>query len=120
MGTSYDIRCIDCSEDAGVCANHDPVRAWELEPFLACAQQLATMVPYEDSLEIKTSEDTRISLKWLAKHSGHRLRLVSEYGEVQDTCRKRYWCEHCKSALGYCELDADHAEPCGKRPPGKR
>lgn len=124
MGTSYDLRCIDCGQDAGVSASYDPIRAYELQPFIAVARALAGATGAKQLVEMKepfsvTSADMnmgpRISLAWLVEHAGHRIRLVSEYGEVEGTCGQAITCTHCKAQHGYCDKDADHEGDCGKR-----
>jgi hypothetical protein len=119
MGTSWDIRCIDCGEDADVTANYDPIRIYEIQAIIEHAAAFAGMGAVDSDFEVKRV-GVYVPFVWLAKHAGHRLRPVSEYGEVDGTCAKDYHCEHCSSRLGQCDKDVDHEGPCGKRVAIKR
>jgi hypothetical protein len=114
MGTSYDLRCIDCGEDAGISASWDPIRLSAVEPFVSLVPGLGS-TPDVPGLQCEL-DGLRIDLGWCRKHATHRIGLVTEYGEVIGSCSKRIVCPTCKCDRGYCDLDKDHAGECGKRP----
>lgn len=116
MGTSWDIYCLDCDDEAGVSASYSPIRQNELWPMLEAAPAIGALAERLVSWELaEYGGGVRAPISWLAKHSAHRLRLRSEYGEIEGQCGKDYCCGHCKSRLGYCERDVGHDGPCGKR-----
>jgi hypothetical protein len=116
MGTSYDIRCIDCNETAGLRASYDPVHLDTVQEIISHAVYFAGLADMDTNFEMYACA-VYVPTRWLTKHLGHRLRPVSEYGEVDGTCAKYFHCEHCASRLGQCDKDVGHEGACEKREP---
>ena len=116
MSTSWDVRCIDCGEDAGVHASREPIRLYEIQSILQDAHKIALLRGVDSDLTLRLI-DVVIPIEFFTKHAGHKLRPVSEYGEVDGTCAKDFTCGHCGSRLGQCDKDIGHSDPCGKRAP---
>lgn len=116
MGTNWDIRCIDCGTDAGVSGNYDPIHQDEIQEILEHAAKFAALRGIGNDFVV-TRIGVDVPFEWLAEHAGHRLRPVSEYGDVDGTCAKEFKCAHCGSRLGDCDKDVDHQDACGKRAP---
>jgi hypothetical protein len=115
MGTSYDLYCLDCKSEADVSAAWDPIHDYSLTPALLVARSFRAMQPIVfDSGWQLLYEGVRIDINWLVEHGAHRLRIRSEYGEIQGTCAKSILCSHCSSDVGYCTLDIDHEGACKK------
>lgn len=115
MGTSWDIYCLDCGENAGVRASYDPIRQHELQPMLDAAPAIGALAERLGGWDLaEYNGSVRAPISWLSKHGAHRLRLRSEYGEIEGQCKKDHQCDHCRSRLGYCEKDTGHDGPCGK------
>lgn len=118
MGPSYDLYCLDCEEEAQVSAGHDPIREYELLPLLALAKVLTPEVASAINACGQISEDqysVRAPVAWLGQHGRHRLRVRSEYGEVNGQCSRRVVCAHCGCEPGYCDLDVDHGGGCSTK-----
>lgn len=117
MGTSWDLYCLDCGEEAGVRANYDPIRQYELQPMLDAAPAIGALAERLGGWELSEyGNSLRAPIAWLATHGTHRPRLRSEYGEIEGQCGKDATCAHCKSRLGYCGKDVGHDGPCEARP----
>jgi hypothetical protein len=115
VSTDWNIRCTLCGETHSF---NDANHAVELmRGIIAIARGLAALghamaksgFPYPYSLDVTTSYGS-INPAWFAKHDGHPLVPISEYGEIDGTCGKRVAC-----ACGHerpCDRPVDHAPPC--------
>lgn len=118
MGTSYDLYCLDCEKEAHLSAGHSPIREYELLPLLSLANvltpEIATAITTCGSLS-EGEYGVRVPVEWLAEHSKHRLRMRSEYGEVNGQCNKQVVCQHCGCKSGYCDLNIEHDGACSTK-----
>lgn len=86
MSTYYDIKCLDCGEEAGWHWNHGEE---QLAEILACKEMIAAAAPMVRSVDVT---ELRIghpewgggcsSVEFIADHLTHNLAVVSEYGDV--------------------------------------
>lgn len=114
MSCDWDVRCMDCGEDLGVpdANNRDDV----MRTLIGCADALATLgaaLIQVDNANQRTSIECEVSVSgyrfdplWFAQHSGHKLRPVNEYGELDEQCGEWVKCE-C-GAQQRCKLDVGH------------
>ncbi len=114
MGTSYNLHCLDCRETAKVAANFDPVRLAYIQPIVQHAEAISKLGPLfaEDSSWGLECAGVYVPVPWLAKHAGHRIRAISEYGGVENTCAKSVPCSGCGVPRGYCAKDVGHDGTC--------
>jgi hypothetical protein len=74
MGTSYDLRCIDCASNAQLAAPWDPVRFGSVQAVFAAVPALSTLaiaLPLPHRVEVNV-DGVGVSLPWLALHHGRR------------------------------------------------
>lgn len=84
-----------------------PVQDW-----LFCAAHLReySLGPVKETVaEVLTEEDIS------DRYGQHRLRVRSEYGEIDGQCRRRVTCEYCGCEPGYCDRDAEHEGVCSTK-----
>lgn len=116
MSTAWDIRCVDCESIHGF----DDANHRDREMFVICkhASAIAALVALADelgdALRLQLDSYGDIDLHWFAKHAGHRLEPISEYGDPIRQCPEmvRYsnlidhpWTTRCVRVAG-------HPPPC--------
>lgn len=90
MSTDYRLYCLDCDDQQSIHANY---------------------------LDHCRDTAPRIRWQWFAEHRGHRLRVISKYGEVDGQCAKDITCNVCGDVRHHaCKLDAGHEPPCSAVP----
>ena len=114
MGTSWNVRCIDCDKDAGVYAEYSPIYIEEVRQVIRLAPRFANLtIGAGNEIEIRISS-LIVPSAWLAEHASHQLRPVSEYGAIDGTCAKETKCEVCSLGIMYCEKEIGHEGKCGR------
>lgn len=121
MSNHWDILCLDCNEEHGFdSSNHadDAMRAIvRAAPALAAFAATEALLG-ETLVDVEvTCSKGRLRTAWFAKHAGHRLAAVDEYGRVDGTCGKRLECECGRGH--YCKRDKDHDGDCSIKAPKK-
>lgn len=105
MSTDWNVKCLDCDD---VCtfddANHQDVL---MSMLCKHAEAIAALAPLLASacIELRTDYGP-IDATWFARHVGHRLRPISEYGDLLGQCAEHLPCQ-C-GVLQRCILDAEH------------
>lgn len=102
MSCDWHIRCVDCNEthrfdDANHCDD-------DMRVLIKHAAALAGFVELQaelgDRFQITLACYGSIDASWFAKHRGHRLQPIDEYGRLDTQCH------------GYADCDAGHSHPC--------
>jgi hypothetical protein len=116
MSTDYRLYCLDCDNQEAIHASYSPVRIEEARDILSKASVFALLGDLDESeyvIHRDSDRGPRIRWQWFVKHHGHRLRIISEYGEVDGQCSKDISCSACGDVRYHaCKLDVDHAGPC--------
>lgn len=97
MGTDYGFACIDC-KDNYVLSDY---RVWSdsCHDALAMLKELTALGKViKDSDTFVSFHSNRLDLSFFVKHEGHRIRVVDEYGRVDDTCGADVVCKTCNHA----------------------
>ncbi len=114
MSTDWNIKCLDCGDVHGFDdANHE-----EALMVLLCehAKALGGLAPllsrfarHSTDVELRTPYG-RIDAAWFAKHAGHRLCPIDEYGALLGQCAKYVICVCGRSER--CKLEHLHEGDC--------
>lgn len=117
MSCDYYVYCRACDErhDFNDANHRDRLMAHLIQHAAAIATLAPALDGYEGSnLTLGTSYG-RVDCAWFARHLGHDLVAVDEYGRVSDRCNRRVTCGECRSER-WCGESPGHAGPCK---PGK-
>lgn len=109
MSCDWDVRCLDCEDNAGFDdSNHDveamrtlAKRGFELatlgRAWLALEKSLEGERGYfEPRMKLRdASYGWSINAIWWVQHGHHRLVAVDEYGQCDDECSERFECKTC-------------------------
>jgi len=84
VSNHYDLLCLDCNEKVGLWVNHGDKLIHELIKAIPAIAAMGKIMP---SLTINVRDNfglygevAQLESGWCAKHEGHRLTSVSEYG----------------------------------------
>ena len=85
MSCDWDIRCMDCGEEAGIDnANHENVLMAELVQLADFLGEFGkNEVIYDATL---TANFVHVPLEFFAQHKGHKLQAINEYGQLDVVC----------------------------------
>jgi hypothetical protein len=75
MSTDWRLFCKDCLDTEKLYCSYSPVHLEEVREILKYASVFA-----------RSDRGPRIPWDWFARHQGHTLRPISEYGEVDGAC----------------------------------
>lgn len=108
MSTDWNVHCIDCNDthtfnDANHC-DDDMVAICKHAAAIAALAPLLSDTRHVD-IQLRTAYG-RIDVQWFARHAGHRLAPISEYGHLMGQCSGRVTCS-CGSSKR-CALDVVH------------
>lgn len=94
MSCDYDVICTQCNERLGLSDwNHCDV---ECRSFVANADRLADIAERMSGLDLELRHYRGdVDWKWFIAHRGHPMRVIDEYGRLDDSCDVRTTCEHC-------------------------
>ena len=111
MSTDWNVHCLDCKETHTFCdANHMDAEMATLCKHAAAIAALAPLMAESDYLEFRLGSRGEIDTTWFAKHAGHRLVPISEYGDILGQCAVHVKCvcgsrRQCTKDYGH---DGDH------------
>lgn len=109
MSCDWDVRCIDCNECAGIDnANHEEGL---MRVLIARSNSLADLATIENDegiylLELRINS-YYVDLGFFAKHRGHHLRPVDEYGLFDTPCPATFHCAVCNTDFKCEEREHD-------------
>lgn len=111
MSCSYHIKCLDCDDELRFDnTNH---KDDEMRVLIANAGLVADLAPVVRALGGWPAALTlgqnygEIDTEWFAKHRGHRMQPIDEYGQLDDQCHERVQCASCVSQYP-CWLKVGH------------
>lgn len=114
MSCNWDIRCVDCCEEASIAdANHE-VEIMHL--LVQHAQELANLAGLVNAVNVPKNHVYDVSLyinnyyvplEFFAKHGTHHLRPVDEYGRFDTPCKKPFKCGSCNKDVTCEEREHD-------------
>lgn len=124
MSCDYDVYCVDCdSHHEFYDANHEDKLMLEVikhrDAFAALAPVFEAFAKSKLYSELRFSlqgDRYAVSPQWFAKHAGHTLEVIDEYGRLLKNCYKFVQCKECP-AQHNCLLLRDHEGPCSPRAP---
>lgn len=110
MSCDWHVHCVDCNETHRFDdANH---RDDLMRLLIKHADAIAAVAPLladpeaRERLEFKTYYGS-IDADWFAKHRGHQLRAIDEYGRLDTQCHGYFRCGNCDHDHA-CRLDRGH------------
>lgn len=122
MSCDWHIRCVTCGDTHRFDdANHMDEA---MSALIRHRDAIAALVPLlrEPHVDIVFSlglgnrcDEWRIDPAWFAKHAGHELRPIDEYGCLLGQCGEHVRCGEC-SSWHLCALEHGHAPPCVGKP----
>ena len=113
MSTNYDVVCLDCQDKHGF--DRDELLR-QVRNLVVHAPTLADMghtfkaiegMGLVPKLSLDDYGDDPVNLEWFAKHKGHRLAVVDEYGRLDGDCGEYFRCAGCDRTVA-CVLPKDH------------
>lgn len=108
MSTDWNVHCLDCNETHGFDdANHMDDTMASLCKHAAAIAALAPLLAAAGAVRLEVEYHGRIDAAWFARHLGHRLVPISEYGDVLGQCAEYVACE-CGNTRR-CKLEYGHA-----------
>ena len=119
MSTDWNVHCLDCKETHTFDdANHMDTTMSALCKHAQAIAALAPLLLSCGTVILEVEHHGRIDAAWFAKHLGHRLVPISEYGDILGQCAEYITCS-CGS-VRRCTLghghEGEHAVSKGKRP----
>lgn len=95
MSCDWDIKCLDCGVEAGICANHgDYAIKCLIEKGQAALTFLGKACPNAEislmSFNIYSENGQNLACAWFAAHQNHELVPFNEYGETYDEYRAKW------------------------------
>lgn len=117
MSCDWDVRCVTCGDNHGF---HDANHCEDLMLSLCKrAEAIAALVPLiatsrYGEIELRVGSYGAVDVRWFARHAGHQLSPVDEYGRLLNQCQNYVACGEC-STQHHCKLDKDHAGPCSHK-----
>jgi hypothetical protein len=108
MSTDWNIKCLDCDDTHYFNdANH---RDREMAILVKHSKVISALAPLEEefgySLSLSFGGYGEVDVRWFAKHAGHRLVPINEYGGYMDQCHEFVKCR-CGSS-SRCTKLPDH------------
>ncbi len=121
MSCDWNVHCVTCRDTEGVIydANHAEPDIWELirvAPALAAIGVASDeLAPLSSTLErlLRLERDGvafRNLAQWFARHQGHELVPIDEYGRTSTDCGEWGVCDGCDHT-GHCRLPRKHEGP---------
>lgn len=117
MSCDWHIKCLDCDDSHYfVDANHMDL---EMAAVVRHAPLIAALLPLAEDvnqcpcgcLVLRLGDERHtLDIHWFAKHAGHRLTPINEYGHLLEQCTTYVKCG-CGSNRR-CALAVGHAPPC--------
>ena len=114
MSCDYFVWCRDCAERHEFNdANH---RIDLMHALIRNRDAIAALVPLRSEVGEITLQTYygHIDVYWFAKHAGHELAVIDEYGKIDGSCGEFFLCpssDHRHS----CRLDKGHPPPCSAK-----
>lgn len=107
MSTDWHVHCVDCNDTHTFDdANHMDTTMAALCKHAAAIAALAPLLAECSTVTLAVEYHGRIDAAWFAKHLGHRLVPISEYGHLMTQCAEYVDCP-CGSTAR-CRLDHGH------------
>lgn len=93
MSTDWHIKCVDCGDEHRF--NDANWRVDDMRGLIAHAATIAALAPaLQDvsDLALELGPYGRVDAQWFARHLGHRLVPISEYGHLDEQCHAQVPC----------------------------
>ncbi len=108
MSTQYYIYCKSC--DNKCYTEFESYELQDMRNIIGYKNDIANALPLlkNTTIQLTIGLNTRyVDAEWFSNHCAHEIRVINEYGALDETCGQYIKCPHCKHSK-YCTLAVNH------------